>query len=345
MGSPLPPKPTPLSPVPSPNTPVQYDHRPVQRTHRPSDICFRCRQAGHWSRNCPLNNKSSLHLAQNSNVPKIYCRCGHGYCEVRTAKNNRNFNRSYYACPIKRGKKCRDFFVKWCDDIDESDLCPPPYAYPMCSCRAGVCRRVKATSGPYKGRYCFVCPIRQGHGACSYCVWEESLPFISNFEDLLDTDITPNFGDIQDMDMDVDFAPNIDDPRDTDIPDTDDSQDIADPISMSWESLIENAQSILHELKSSAAQDLSPENPIQHHEEEKVSLANIADNYLKLEDSYGMAKAEFEASQKRSESLREEASQLKIMQQKLENEIISCELQTKEIETRLREIEASMMGG
>ncbi|KAI9076711.1 hypothetical protein K1719_041351 [Acacia pycnantha] len=313
MGSPLPPKPTPLSPVPSPNTPVQYDHRPVQRTHRPSDICFRCRQAGHWSRNCPLNNKSSLHLAQNSNVPKIYCRCGHGYCEVRTAKNNRNFNRSYYACPIKRGKK--------------------------------LCRRVKATSGPYKGRYCFVCPIRQGHGACSYCVWEESLPFISNFEDLLDTDITPNFGDIQDMDMDVDFAPNIDDPRDTDIPDTDDSQDIADPISMSWESLKENARSILHELKSSAAQDLSPENPIQHHEEEKVSLANIADNYLKLEDSYGMAKAEFEASQKRSESLREEASQLKIMQQKLENEIISCELQTKEIETRLREIEASMMGG
>lgn len=58
-----------------------------------------------------------------------------------------------------QGKKCRDF-VGWCDgNVDESDLRPPPYKYPTCRCGAGVCRKVKETSGENEGRYFFACPV------------------------------------------------------------------------------------------------------------------------------------------------------------------------------------------
>ncbi|XP_028796453.1 uncharacterized protein LOC114751921 [Neltuma alba] len=346
MESPLSPEPTPHFPVPLPSTPIQYDHRPVQRTQLQTDRCFGCNQAGHWIRNCPLKNKSRSQNAQNSNFPQIYCRCGHGLCEVRTANNDRNFGRSYFVCPVKRGKRCGDFFVKWCDDpIDDNDLRPPLCKYPTCSCGAGVCRRIKATSGSYKGRYFFSCPIEQGYGACSYLVWEDTLSVIPNVEDL-DADVTPNFGVLKNMDIDIDtdITPTIDDPQDTDIPDIDDSEDMDKKISQSWESLIENAQSVLHPLKSSTTHDPSPEKHIQHHEEETVSFANISDNCIKPEDAYVEAKAEFEASKLRRQSLQEEASRLKIMLQKVEGEIISCELEIKVTETRLGEIEASMIG-
>ncbi|KAI9121112.1 hypothetical protein K1719_008145 [Acacia pycnantha] len=140
--------------------------------------CFQCDQQGHWMRDCPSssrNLKYEVPTAENSDILKIYCRCGHGFCEVRKAKNKRNFDKSYYVFPIKRGKKCRDF-VGWCGgNVDERDLRPPPHKYPLCPCGAGVCRKVKETRGENVGRYFFACPIGVGHGACKYRLWEEDV--------------------------------------------------------------------------------------------------------------------------------------------------------------------------
>ncbi|KAG4912642.1 hypothetical protein JHK86_053075 [Glycine max] len=134
--------------------------------------CFTCGQKDHWYRECPF--KSSNNDSQNAN--SIWCRCGHGRCEKRTSKSEKNPGRMYYVCPIKRGEKCTNGFVKWCDDPDvESDWSqPPPFKYPECKCPAGVCKREKAThNGVVK--YYFTCPVKEGHGNCGYKVWEDEL--------------------------------------------------------------------------------------------------------------------------------------------------------------------------
>ncbi|KAI9121219.1 hypothetical protein K1719_008252 [Acacia pycnantha] len=171
-----PPKSTPHFILSSPETSTRYNHRLLQRMQ--TDTCFRCGQQGHWMRDCPSSSRNLKYegpTAENSDILKIYCRCGHGFCEVRKAKNDRNYGKSYYVCPIKRGKKCRDF-VGWCGgNVDESDLRPPPHKYPVCPCGAGVCRKEKEARGENEGRYFFACPIGGGHGACKYRLWEEDL--------------------------------------------------------------------------------------------------------------------------------------------------------------------------
>lgn len=101
--SPSLPKSTPNFQLPSPDTSSCYSPRLLRRMQ--TDTCFQCRQQGHWMRDCPLtspNSKSHVPIAEKSDFPKIFCRCGHGYCVVKTAKNDRNCGKSYYACPIKR---------------------------------------------------------------------------------------------------------------------------------------------------------------------------------------------------------------------------------------------------
>ncbi|KAI4348396.1 hypothetical protein L6164_009123 [Bauhinia variegata] len=134
-----------------------------------TDECFKCKKKGHWMVDCPLNSP-------DADYTKIHCRCGHGFCEVKTARNNRNNGRKYYACPIKRGKRCGEF-VRWCDDpVRENDLHPPPYKYPECArCGAGVCKKEKEMSGPNAGRYYFSCPVGEGFGSCGFITWEDTL--------------------------------------------------------------------------------------------------------------------------------------------------------------------------
>ncbi|KAL2320406.1 hypothetical protein Fmac_029375 [Flemingia macrophylla] len=162
----------------SPQIPADCHPNLLKRMQQ--DTCFICKQVGHWSWHCPSKSptkpkpkpKPDPVPSSSYSSETIQCRCGHGSCEVKTSRAGRNF----YACPIKRGIKCKDF-VKWCNDpIDERDLQPPPFKYPECVCGAGVCRRVKVTESHDDAfKYYFTCPFKQGHGSCGYRVSEDEL--------------------------------------------------------------------------------------------------------------------------------------------------------------------------
>ncbi|XP_027351149.1 uncharacterized protein LOC113862253 [Abrus precatorius] len=183
---------TPRSPPPStsrvqlhPSTPeIPIRCSPNLAKRMQGDTCYVCHQQGHWSWYCPLKSLSPKkpllssppkHESQVSPI-MILCRCGHGFCEIKPSHSDRNWGRKYYACPIKRGAKCKDF-VKWCDDrVDDSDLQPPVFKYPECECGAGVCRRVKGRENTdHAFKYFFVCPVKRDHGSCGYCVSEDEL--------------------------------------------------------------------------------------------------------------------------------------------------------------------------
>ncbi|CAI8613520.1 unnamed protein product [Vicia faba] len=150
--------------------------------------CFKCHQPGHWASVCPLkSSKSKPHFrSQVSPSQQIYCRCGHGFCEVKTSHSDKNYDRDYFTCPIKRGACCSTF-VKWCDDpINESDLQPPLIKYPECDCGAGVCRKVMETEeGSRRVKSYFACPIKQSHGSCGYRVWEDEVLSTASIDELV----------------------------------------------------------------------------------------------------------------------------------------------------------------
>ncbi|KAK7290576.1 hypothetical protein RIF29_05093 [Crotalaria pallida] len=200
----------PLSTPPSQQETISSHYSPKLAKRMQQDTCYTCKQIGHWSWDCPSkfnNNNNKSHFSPNNNnhysnntkpisspssspinnhysntttkpfspssPENIWCRCGHGFCEVRTVQNGRNKGRKYYACPIKRGKSCT-FFYKWCDDgkVNESDRQPPPYKYPECECRAGVCAKVEVKESSGMVKYYFTCPVGE---VCF--LWEEVIKF------------------------------------------------------------------------------------------------------------------------------------------------------------------------
>ncbi|CAK8542764.1 unnamed protein product [Lathyrus sativus] len=164
-----------------PTTPEKSNRYSPNSNPQDRNNCFECHQPGHWASVCPLkspnNSNTKPHFNSSLSASKlIQCRCGHGFCHVKTAHSEKNYGRRYFLCPIKRGARCSTF-VKWCDDpINETDLQPPLIMYPECKCGAGVCRKVMETEEGSNGvKYYFACPIKQGHGSCGYRVWEDEL--------------------------------------------------------------------------------------------------------------------------------------------------------------------------
>ncbi|XP_022633478.1 uncharacterized protein LOC106753695 isoform X4 [Vigna radiata var. radiata] len=80
--------------------------------------CFTCGQIGHWCRYCPSKSPNSNSVSPSPNqvsplAPNaVQCRCGHGACEIKTARTGRN----YYTCPIKSGHGSCGYCV-WEDEI------------------------------------------------------------------------------------------------------------------------------------------------------------------------------------------------------------------------------------
>ncbi|XP_019430822.1 PREDICTED: uncharacterized protein LOC109338132 [Lupinus angustifolius] len=160
----------------SPSSEIYSHYNPKLVKRMQIETCYTCKEKGHWSWDCPLK----LNSLNNKSLPpvNIWCRCGHGFCEVKTVLSHKNLGKKYYACPIKRGKQCAGF-VKWCEcdggKINETDLQPPLYKYPECECGAGVCEKVQATRSPDLVKYYFACPVGERHGSCGYRVWEDEL--------------------------------------------------------------------------------------------------------------------------------------------------------------------------
>ncbi|CAL5193044.1 unnamed protein product [Lathyrus oleraceus] len=189
----------------SPSTLFQFHPTTPEKSTRYSpnsnplnNNCFKCHQPGHWASVCtlksPTNTNSEPHFNSSLSASKqIQCRCGHGFCDVKTAHSDKNYGRLYFLCPIKRGARCSTF-VKWCDDpINETDLQPPLIKYPECECGAGVCRKVTETEEVSNGvKYYFACPIKQSHGSCGYRVWEDELLNTASIDELVNnTSVVP----------------------------------------------------------------------------------------------------------------------------------------------------------
>ncbi|KAI5427923.1 uncharacterized protein LOC127126723 [Lathyrus oleraceus] len=182
----------------SPSTLFQFHPTTPEKSTRYSpnsnslnNNCFKCHQPGHWASVCtlksPTNTNGKPHFNSSLSASKqIQCRCGHGFCDVKTAHSDKNYGRLYFLCPIKRGARCSTF-VKWCDDpINETDLQPPLIKYPECECGAGVCRKVTETEEGSNGvKYYFACPIKQSHGSCGYRVWEDELLNTASIDELV----------------------------------------------------------------------------------------------------------------------------------------------------------------
>ncbi|XP_057720692.1 uncharacterized protein LOC130935130 [Arachis stenosperma] len=172
----------PLSNTPSkPTTQPQFVPYTPENPSRPTQeqgsrtrdysTCFNCGKKGHWYRQCPL----ALHSNGSSPIPdNIYCRCGYGFCLVKTSKSTKNFGKKFYVCPIKEGKQCKGF-IGFCNEPprDEEYFDPPPYKYPVCECGAGVCAKERDPNADRKFR--FLCPVQPGHGNCGFIVTEDEL--------------------------------------------------------------------------------------------------------------------------------------------------------------------------
>lgn len=145
------------------------------------DSCYRCKQVGHWAKDCTQSpNKRSPNFRSpnfrspmpipSSDYPATHCPCGAGVCEIRVSHSEKNPNREFYKCPGKNEKHCEYFM--WCDGLKREDILEvQPREYPTCGCGAGVCRLKTEESEPNNGRSYYACHIKEGYGACKFRQW------------------------------------------------------------------------------------------------------------------------------------------------------------------------------
>ncbi|XP_024517845.1 DNA topoisomerase 3-alpha-like [Selaginella moellendorffii] len=91
--------------------------------------CYRCGQAGHWSRDCsmrPAGNASGIQPPPAMNLSSKSCPCGAGMCVLRTSNTAKNPGRQFLTCPAPQGAKCS--FFEWCDAAGAPSTNQPPQA-------------------------------------------------------------------------------------------------------------------------------------------------------------------------------------------------------------------------
>ncbi|XP_065865031.1 uncharacterized protein [Euphorbia lathyris] len=162
------------NPYPYPSTPPRLLTPPpssvpiTPQKSRDRDECFKCRELGHWSYDCP--NKSpkkspSSSPGSSTNVtdfPVVRCPCDRGACVVFTSSTDKNPKRKFYTCPVEKSKECG--FFKWCDEIKGT---------PVCACGVGTCSLNRTSSGPDEGKWYYACRIKKNHGACDFFQWAD----------------------------------------------------------------------------------------------------------------------------------------------------------------------------
>lgn len=85
-----------------------------------SDRCYRCREFGHWAKNCPLGSvRPQCSAAQSGdpgacNIPEILCPFCGGVCLILTSHTEKNPGKKFYKCPGQGAAQCKLFF-QWCD--------------------------------------------------------------------------------------------------------------------------------------------------------------------------------------------------------------------------------------
>lgn len=105
---------TPLHPIPSPNP----NPSETERRRQPESTCFRCKNQGHWARDCPYKKITtpSSSTPSSSSLPEILCANGHGPCTAKVSRSHRNPGRIYYACPLRDLNVCcfQGLNIKYC---------------------------------------------------------------------------------------------------------------------------------------------------------------------------------------------------------------------------------------
>ncbi|KAG9447300.1 hypothetical protein H6P81_013428 [Aristolochia fimbriata] len=148
-----------------------------------NDVCYSCKQRGHWSKECPKKRQGRVTGPSDSrgvatdgpSFPDKLCPCGAGVCTVKTSKTPANPGRKFYSCPLYPSSgRCK--FFEWCGEASSSRGADPKVndtvqSYPECSCRAGKGRLCTTN----EGRKYFGCHIKKGEGACSFFQWYDPL--------------------------------------------------------------------------------------------------------------------------------------------------------------------------
>lgn len=154
------------------NNSQESDLPSQRRRNRDGDTCFKCKEQGHWSVDCPNKTPEKFRSTPPSSPvplfmggleysPLSFLCPGCGICcALRTSRTSKNPNRKFYICP---DKSCNSF--RWEDEVEMEEL----INVPKCGCGAGFCRRLCIdTSGTNAGRKYFACPIKKGQGACTF---------------------------------------------------------------------------------------------------------------------------------------------------------------------------------